>query len=142
MRMRRLALLAVLGLLAAGASSSVGPAFGGFVGSAQSTVNLSVDTLDQHVTVSVPANGGRVTLSNPTGTAQALQLAVVDPADGSVSAHFDSTGNDRASIAPGGSDTIDLLDSASQPTGGEVAVGVVRPEGSPFPSHAYTVPAP
>jgi hypothetical protein len=141
--MRRLALPLALALLAALCSGGgSGPAFGGFVGSAQTTVSASVDSLDQHLTVSVPPSGGQLDVHNPTAVAQSVALVMVDPSDGSVGGRFKSTGGDHATIAGGASDTVELLDSSSNPAAGKVALGIARPDGALFPSRAYAVPAP
>lgn len=142
MRAPRLAaLLLALGLLALAAQGGR-PAFGGFVGTAGTTVHASVDSLAQHVTVTVPAGGGEVDLHNPTSAKQDLALRMLDPSDGSVGARFVSSGGDHATLAPGATDTIKLTDTSGGGAGGELKLGVPARNGTLFPGEPFTVPAP
>ena len=142
MRSRRLpALLLALGVLVLAAQGGR-PAFGGFVGTAHSTVQATVDSLDQHVTVTVPAGGGEVDLHNQTSAPQDLDVRMLDPSDGGVVAHFESSGGDHATLAPGATDTIKLTDGSGNPTGGKLKVGVPAGNGTLFPGEPFSVGAP
>jgi hypothetical protein len=137
MRTRRLpALLLALGVLVLAAQGGR-PTFGGFVGTADSTVEASVDSLPQHVTISVPSGAGELDLHNPTSVPQELALRMLDPNDGSVVAAFESSGSDHTTLAPGASDKIALSPGAS----GRLSVGIPRPDGTLFPSQPYKVGA-
>jgi hypothetical protein len=139
--MRRVALLGLLGLLVMSGTAAA-PTFGGFVTDAGSTVQMSVDDLDQHVTVTLPAGGGALALRNSSSTAQSLAVKMLDPVDGSVGARFESSGGDHAVIAPGATDTVKLLGSSGNTSAGTVELGVTRPDGSLFPNGIYAVAAP
>jgi len=141
--MRRLGRLGLFGLLVLLLSATgAAPTFGGFVGSAGSTVQMSVDALDQHVTVTLPDGGGALELRNDSGSSQSLAVKMVDPADGTVSSRFESSGSDHAVIAPGGIDTVKLADSSGNASAGKIELGVVRPDGTLFPNGFYAVAAP
>lgn len=130
--------LAVLALFAGVGSK---PTFGGLVATATSRVQMSVDSLDQHVTVTVPETGGALNLNNVSRALQSLSVRAVDPADG-VTARFESSGTDHASLAPGATDGVELVDSSGQATTGKVAVGVERFDGTLFPSGVFSTAAP
>ena len=125
--MKRTVLLAAL-VLCLGAG---GASFGGFVGSASTTVNASVDSLAAHVSV-VPSSN-QLEVHNVTGTAQSL--AVGEPAG--LSAAFASTGGAHATLAPSATDVIDV--SGADSGTAHVVLAVVQPGGMLFPSAAFSV---
>jgi hypothetical protein len=139
--MPRLAALGLLGLLVLG-SAGAAPTFGGFAGTAESNVQMSVDALDQHVTVTLPGSGAALTVRNSDSTPQSLAVKMLDPADGTVGASFESSGSDHAVIAPGATDTVKLHDSSGNAAAGKVELGVTRPDGTLFPNGIYAVAAP
>jgi P pilus assembly chaperone PapD len=140
--MHRPAAIGLVGVLVLLSSAGAAPTFGGFVGSADSTVRMSVDALDQHVTVTVPDQGGALELRNDTASPQSLAVRMVDPADGTVSASFEPSGGDHAVVAPGATATVKLADSGGNASAGKVELGVARPEGTLFPNGIYAVAAP
>lgn len=108
-----------------------GASFGGFVGSASSSVNASVDSLAAHVTV--VASDNQLEVHNVTGTAQSLEAGEA----GGLSATFASTGGTHATLAPGATDVIDV--SGADSGTAHVVLAVVQPGGMLFPSAAFPV---
>jgi len=124
---KRAVLLAAL-VLCLGAG---GASFGGFVGSASTGVNASVDSLAAHVTV-VPSDN-QLEVHNPTGTAQKLEAG--EPAG--LGTTFASSGTDLATLAPGATDVINV--SGADSGTAHVVLAVVQPGGMLFPSAAFPV---
>jgi hypothetical protein len=124
---RRAVLLAALVLCLGGGGAS----FGGFVGSASTSVNASVDSLAAHVTV-VPSDN-QLQVHNVTATAQSLDAG--EP--GGLSATFASTGGAHATLAPGATDVVNV--SGADSGTAHVVLAVVQPGGMLFPSAAFPV---